>query len=202
LNTLARSAAELHAAFLTVLPRLQLHGHVYFRHRRPGRREEAVAGMVALAWKWFTRLTERGKDATAWPLALACFAARAVNHGRRLCSQEKSRDVLSPLAQQRHRFTVSPLPEPSSADDNLLVDALHDNTQTPPDEQAAFRLDFLAWRLTRSDRDRRVIDELMVGERTMDVAAKHGLTAGRVSQLRRDFYLDWHRFCGLDDPQA
>jgi hypothetical protein len=203
LNTLARSAAELHTAFLTILPRIQLHGHVYFRHRRPDRREEAVAEMVALAWKWFTRLAERGKDATAWPMALACFAARAVNHGRRLCGQEKSKDVLSPSAQQRHGFTVSPLPEPSSADDNLLVEALHDNTCTPPDEQAAFRLDFPAWRLTRSDRDRRVIDDLMVGERTMDVAAKRGLTAGRVSQLRRDFHEDWSRFCGLDErPQV
>jgi hypothetical protein len=39
----------------------------------------------------------------------------------------------------------------------------------------------------------------MVGERTLDVADKHGLTAGRVSQLRRDFYQDWARFCGLED---
>ena len=34
------------------------------------------------------------------------------------------------------------------------------------------------------------------GERTSEVARKHGLTAGRVSQLRRDFLEDWYRFCG------
>jgi hypothetical protein len=50
------------------------------------------------------------------------------------------------------------------------------------------RLDFLAWRLTRSDRDRRLLDDLMLGERTMDVADKHGLTAARISQLRRGFH--------------
>jgi hypothetical protein len=66
-------------------------------------------------------------------------------------------------------------------------------------EQVSFRIDFPAWRLTPSDRDRRLIDDLMLGERTLDVADKHGLTAGRVSQLRRDFKQDWDRFCALED---
>jgi hypothetical protein len=54
----------LHTAFLNILPRIQLHGDVYFRHRKPDRREEAVAEMIALAWRWFIRLAEQGKDAT------------------------------------------------------------------------------------------------------------------------------------------
>jgi len=73
---------------------------------------------------------------------------------------------------------------------------LRDNTQTPPDEQDAFRLDFPAWRLSRCERDRRLIDDLMIGERTKDVSRKHGLTQGRISQLRREFQEDWSRFCG------
>jgi hypothetical protein len=44
-----------------------------------------------------------------------------------------------------------------------------------------------------------VIDDLMIGERTMDVADKHGLTAARISQLRRDFYEDWTKFCRPDE---
>jgi hypothetical protein len=42
------------------------------------------------------------------------------------------------------------------------------------------------------------MDALMKGERTQDVASTYGLTAGRISQLRRDFHDDWCRFC--DDP--
>jgi hypothetical protein len=34
----------------------------------------------------------------------------------------------------------------------------------------------------------------MAGDRTMDVAAKHGLSPARVSQLR-EFLEDWTRFC-------
>ena len=51
-----------------------------------------------------------------------------------------------------------------------------------------------AWRVTRTDRDRRMIDDLMVGERTQDVSQKYGLSPGRISQLRREFHDDWQRF--------
>jgi hypothetical protein len=194
---------QLHAAFLTILPRIQLHGRVYFRHKKPEKRDEAIAEMVALAWKSFVNCARNGKNPLEFPMALARRAAQAVHNGRRLCGQEKIKDVLSPRAQQQHNFTVVSLPEGSSLNGNVFDEALIDNTQTPVPEQVSFRLDFPAWRLTRSDRDRRVIDDLMRGERTLDVADKHGLTAGRVSQLRRDFQQDWERFCGeTDEPQA
>ena len=54
--------------------------------------------------------------------------------------------------------------------------------------QAAFRLDFPAWLTTRTERDRRLAEDLMTGERTSDVSTKFGLTQGRISQLRRDFH--------------
>ena len=60
------------------------------------------------------------------------------------------------------------------------------------------RLDFPAWRATHAERDRRLLDDLMLGERTLDVAGKYGLSPGRVSQLRREFLADWRRY--LSEP--
>jgi len=191
----------LHAAFLALLPRLRLHARIYFRHVRcPVRREDAIAEAVALAWKWYVRLAHRGKDAGALVSALAGYAVRAVNSGRRLCGQEPAKDVLSPLAQRRHGFVIVPLPMHSTLLGNPFDEALHDNTQTPVPEQVSFRCDFPAWRRTRTDRDRRVIDPLMLGERTLDVARRFGLSPARVSQLRREFCGDWTAFCA-DVPE-
>ena len=192
--------ARLQAAFIAlILPKVLSHGRVYFRHIRcRHQQEELLAEMTGLCWKWHLRLAERGKDAARFPTALATFAARAVRSGRRACGQERGRDALSPSAQRRHGFLVSALPEVSTLSDNPLCEALADNTRTPPDEQCAFRLDFPAWRLTRAERDRRIIDELMAGERTLDVAGRHGLSPARVSQLRREFHTDWARFCGAE----
>ena len=196
------SPHALQAAFLVcVWPRVVTHGRVYFRHLRRADREEAIQEMVGLSWMWFVRLAGRGKDASRFPSALARYAARAVRSGRRACGQESGRDALSPSAQRRHGFLVSALPEVSTLSDNPLAEALHDNTQTPPDEQCAFRIDFPAWRATHAERDRRLLDDLMLGERTLAVAGRHGLSPGRVSQLRREFLADWRRFCD-EPPQA
>src|SRR5262245_60092421 len=102
---------HLHAAFLVVLPRIEAHGHVYFRHLKCShRKEEALAEMRALAWKWFLRLLQRGKNPSEFVSALAVYAAKAVNSGRRVCGVEKAKDVLSPVAQRRHGFAVESLP--------------------------------------------------------------------------------------------
>ena len=193
-------ATHLHARFLAMVPKIELHGRICFGHLRClHSRQETIAEMVALAWKWFVRLAELGKDASRFASALATFAARAVCSGRRVCGMDSGKDVLSPRAQQRHQFTTSTLRDFSSLDGNIFDEALHDNMQTPVLDQVAFRFDFPAWLLTRTDRDRRIVLDLMRGERTLEVSRKYGTTPGRISQLRRDFLEDWNRFCGEED---
>jgi hypothetical protein len=46
------SDAALHARFLKLLPRVQVHGRIFFRHIKCREtREECIAEMVALAWR-------------------------------------------------------------------------------------------------------------------------------------------------------
>jgi hypothetical protein len=181
---------QLQASFTErILPRLERHARIYFRRHR--HREEMVAETVALAWKWVVRLAERGKDATRFPLALATYAARAVRCGRRVIGQLKGKDVLSEQAQQRHGFYVSKLPDFSTESANPLAEALIDNTVTPPDDQAAFRIDFPAWVGTHSRRDRAIIRDAAQGERTMDLAARYRLAPSRISQLRGEWAEEW-----------
>src|SRR5262245_52258264 len=171
----AKTLEALDGKFLAILPRIELHARIYFRHVRcPNRKDDCIAEVVAVAWKWFRRLAERGKDATQFVSALARLAAKAVRSGRRLVGMLKAKDALNEQTQQRRSFRVSSLPNGTSLHGNIFDEALAENTISPVPEQVAFRLDFPAWRLSRSERDRRVIDELMRGERTLDVAKKHG----------------------------
>jgi hypothetical protein len=194
--TIPADARTLHAGFLALLPRIERHGRFCFRKVRcPHQRQECLAEMTALAWQWYVRLTLRGKDVTRFPSALAAYAAKAVRAGRRLCGQQKSGDVLSPRAQQRGGFTISRYPDCGGKCRNVLDDALKDNTRSPVDEQAAFRLDFPVWMRAYGGRKHRVIEDLMLGERTLDVAKKHRLSASSISQMRRQFHQDWISFC-------
>ena len=208
---LAPAALEqLHRQFLALLPHIELHARITFRSVRcPDRREDAVAETVALAWKWHVRLAERGKDVRQFPAAFAALAARAVRSGRRACGQEKSKDVLAPVAQRKHGFRVAYLPPSTrSPHEHLyadphgqaLLDAfeerLRDNTLTPVPDQVAFRIDFPAWLRTLTPRERRIIRAMTRNERTTDLSKEFEVSPGRISQMRQEFHADWLRFHG------
>lgn len=211
--TCLSASDPLHVAFLALLPRIESHARMYFRAEKcPGRKADRIAEVLGLAWRWYRRLVERGKDPSRFAVVLANFACRAVKCGRRVCGQEKPRDVLSPRAQQRHGFSVGSLPgSTATAHEHLFgkvhgqraLDAfeerLQDNRKTAILEQVVFRLDFPAWRKTRRQRDRRIIDHFIVGERTQDVSRKFHLSPSRVSQLRRQFHDDWSQY-GAEQP--
>jgi hypothetical protein len=194
----------LHAGFSTMLPRITLHGRIYFRHLRSAdAREEVIAEMVALCWLWFLRLARRGKDARRFVSALASYAARAVRSGRRLCGLERAKDVLSPVAQQHHGFAVTDLPAYSTLHGTPVEEALQDNTRSEVPDQVWFRIDFPTWLAGLGERDRRLVLDMAVGEWTKHLAARYGLSPGRVSQKRREFHDSWLLFHGeLPSPAA
>jgi hypothetical protein len=191
------SSADVTAAFLAVLPRLARVAAFHFRSVRcPDARADAVGETIALCWAWFARLADDGRHPHAFASALARFAALAVRSGRRLVGYEKAAEVLSPWVQTRHQFAVARL-EPTDATGGV-GEAVAANTVTPVPDQVQFRCDFPAWRNRLSATRRRVVDLLAVGHRTADVAEAVGVTAGRVSQLRRELAADYAAFCGGD----
>jgi hypothetical protein len=204
------TANSLQATFLALLPRIENHARMVFRHVRcPVTREERVAEVNALAWKCFCRLVERRKDVMKFPMAFAGLVARTVRYGRRLCGKERANDVMSPVAQRRHGFVVTSLPLSTRASlDDLYAsphgqemqdayeDRLKDNTRTPPPEQAAFRIDFRQWLKTLSARQRRILRAMSLNERTKDLSKRFSISPGRISQMRRDFKDGWQRFVG------
>ena len=194
----APSAVRLHAGFLKLLPRIESHARIHFRHVRcPGRRDDLVAEAVACAWKWYVRAVAVGKDPADFPAAFAFKAACHARAGRRLCRSDSARDALSPVAQCRHNFVTQTLPEfESGVEGNEVIDALRDNTVTPPADQAAFRIDFPGWLSRLPERKRRIVQSMALGLGTGELASRHKVSPARVSQLRRELHADWRRFHG------
>jgi hypothetical protein len=187
----------------SVLPRIEAHGRLYFRHVRcRHRKQELLAEMVGIGWRWFVRLVRRGKDVLKFVGRLAVYAARAINSGGRVCGRERARDAMSASTQRNRGFVVASLPECGDLLGGPLADALRDNTLSPVPDQVAFRLDFAAWRRTRTERDRRIIGSMLTGESTTRLARLFGVSQARISQLRREYCADWHAYCGEVTPQA
>jgi hypothetical protein len=189
--------AQAHTHFLARLPLVELHARFAFRHIVcPQERHDAVAEVVALVWKWYCRLLQRGKDPSAFVITLAHFAARHVKAGRRLCGNESSKDVMSRVARSRRGFRLERLKERGPYDEPEWQEALQDNLQTPVPDAAAFRIAFPEWLAAHGERDRRLIEEMAVGERGTRLARKYGVSQGRIAQKRREYRREWERFCG------
>jgi DNA-directed RNA polymerase specialized sigma24 family protein len=196
-------ASHLQASFLKVLPRIEQQARFAFRNYHcAADREDAVQETIAVAWAWYVRLAQRGKNPTDFVSTLACFAAIHVRCGRRLCGTEATQDALSPTARYRMGFCVQQLGQPKQLHTAVWEEALHDNTRSAPDQAAMFRIDFPKWLGTLGDRNRQIVADLLLGERTSAVAGKHALSPGRVAQLRREFHRGWQEFQGERLPVA
>jgi hypothetical protein len=206
--------AALHEHFLAILPCTETHARVTFRALRcPGRRADAIAETVAVAWCWFVRLQVQGKNVDEFVSALASYAARHVRSGRRLVCSEKAKDVLSYAAQHRHGFRVQPLAcstrhshetlygEPHGQDQvDVLEEQLRDNTRSAVSEQAAFRIDYPVWLHRLASRQRAIVADMTLAHSTGELASKHQVSPARISQMRREFHEDWRRFHGEPVP--
>ena len=183
-----------HAPFLAMLPTIRRQARRAFCGHSAHDREEAAAAVVALALTAYVRLFERGKPELAYATVLAEYAVRQYRAGRRLGCSLNCRDVASPTCQRRRGFAVQ-----SHGDWELTV--IEDRRATPA-ELAALRVDFGDWLVTLSPRDRKLVNVLATGEPTSAVASMFRVTAGRVSQLRRELFHSWRRFMGEAPPEA
>jgi hypothetical protein len=206
----------LQISFLALVPRIEKHAGFYFRDIQcADKRADRVAEAVALGWKWYRRLAERGKDASSFPTVFAALVARAVRSGLRVCGQERAKDIMSPVAQQRHGFRVETLPSTTRTDfetmyakprgqqiQDAFEERLQDNVTTPVPDQAIFRLNFRAWLRTLTARERRILRAMIRNERTKDLSCQFAVSRGRISQMSREFERGWTRFSGDVEDQT
>jgi hypothetical protein len=175
--------------FLSVLPAVQAHAQIKFRYLSATLREEAIQEATAAAWVSYRRLAAQNKLHVCYPSTLANFAVKHFHNGRHVGGhQDAAKDVMSPVAQRRHRTRCENESDYGEEGWKNLVVA--DRRTSIPD-LAAFRIDFAAWLTSMTRRDRRIIAALASGEGTQAAAQKFGLTPARISQLRRRFQKDW-----------
>jgi hypothetical protein len=191
-----------HAGFLALLPAIRAYVRHAFRYFPPEAREDAVQEALANALVAYARLVELGKADLAYASPLARHAVAHIRVGRQVGNRLNGRDVLSPYAQRQQKLTVERLDrydEQTQAWQEVLIE----DKRSTPAEIAASRIDFAAWLRTLSRRVRSIACVLARGETTRDTAQRFGVTAARISQLRRELAESWNHFQGqLHEPES
>jgi hypothetical protein len=184
--------------FLAVLPAVQTHASIQFGRLRPEAREEATAATVARAFVDYGHLAKRHRLAHAYAGTLASYAVRRVRAHRSVGGHQTAKDVLSPIAQKRHGFTLASL-SPWDAAEDTWREVVVESRRVSPADRAAFDLDFAQWLSRWPARHRRLINGLAASERVTDLAKRFRVSLGRISQLRRRYAASWQKFQGVDN---
>jgi uncharacterized protein YjhX (UPF0386 family) len=179
------------ASFVQMLPTIRRYARIAFRELAPEEREEAIQTVIASAAVAFAGLAQSGRAKLGYATPLARYGVRRYRSGRLTGSRDNAADVGSVKCRLRGCRT-----EPIDS----IAQSISDYRRASPAEMAALRIDFSQWYGSLSRRDQRVVHALAQGERTSAVAELCRLTAGRVSQLRRELHDSWQLFVGDAAP--
>jgi hypothetical protein len=193
------SGPTWHPVFLAMLPAVRRCARHAFRHLPPEAREEAIQNVVCNALVAFSRLADRGKIELAYPTVLARHGIAQHRCGRRVGTKLNVRDVTSPYCRAMKGIEVQRLDHYDDEEEAWKEILIEDGHATPAD-LAASRIDFPAWLDTLTRRDRKLALKLATGETTGKVANLFRVSAGRISQLRRELMASWLKFVGEPMP--
>jgi len=112
-----------------------------------------------------------------------------VKRGRPAAGKMNGKDVLSRYAEIGNRIRVD-------RSQGQWIDVLVFDKRAPILDLVAAKMDVGAWFATLSRRMKRIAKDLAFGCSTSEVAAKHGVTASRISQMRRSLAESWGEFQG------
>ena len=187
-----------HAAFEAMLPAIETQAQFAFRHLNPDARAEAIQETVCNCCQAYARLVELGKTDVAYPTVLARFGIRQTNEGRKVGGSLNVHDISSDYCQQRKDLLQERLDRHDSEED-AWAEILVEDKHAGPAETAIVRIDFATWLLYLPRRLRKIATFLASGETTTAAAKRFRVSQGRISQIRKELFLAWHRFQG-DEP--
>lgn len=168
------SLAVLQDSFTRYLPVMRRYARFAFQHLDADKREEAVSNTLALAWKHWHRLNERGRaDEPGILKAVVWYAIRQTKAGRTCFSANKPRDPLALRSYGKANF------EPWNPEDYV-------GRETPVPDAVSFRVDVPEFMDSLNERQRSLFVDLAQGMTTNDAASKYGVSPGRISQCRRE----------------
>jgi hypothetical protein len=195
-----KNIATRNEEYERILPQIRRQASIAFRDQSPERRDELVTEVIANTFVAFVRLIERGCGDLVYPTVLAKYAIKQVCEGRRVGGKLNIRDVSSEHAQRAKGIAVQSIDRYNQRNGEWLEVLVEDKSASPADVAATW-IDFAAWLRTLSSKQRRMATTLATGESTGAAAKITGVSAARVSQLRRELRFLWDVFQGQAESQ-
>jgi len=155
--------------------------------------QELIQDATASAAEMVEAMEKAGK--TPLPHSIAYYSIQRTKSGRRSYGDIRT-DVMSPGYQMDNEGSVCSMQEPVSDEEDLTVG---DTVACKGEDTATKVLRALDWQEflnTLDARKRRIVEELMLGYGTGEIARLFSVTAARIVQIKREIAQDIKEFMG------
>jgi hypothetical protein len=180
------SSHEWQDRFVEMLPEIERCLRLAFCQLASNAREDAMAESIAHCVLAYARLHEQGRADVCSPSSLAWYSSHQVKCGRPAVGRLNCKEPLSRYGRIRNDIRCD-------REAHWIETLVLDNRASVVDQVAA-KLDVRAWFATLTMRMKEIAKDLAFGGTTSEVARKHKLSVGRVSQLRRTLEHSWLAF--------
>ena len=170
------TTTDASTAFEDRLPEIDRLVASHFKHLDPDAREEAIQNSTVLAFRYWTRLVEKGKTGEDCFMAAIWWAISHTKLGRQGGGRAKSKAKCVMDYARRRKGDVA---IHGGLDLNLFV-----GRQSSVPDIVQFRIDTAAFLETLNERDREIARDLAAGMGTGEVAKERGVTPAAISQAR------------------
>ncbi len=187
--------------FLRLLPRIKRYAQFALRCLQGEAHEEALSEVIAQCLCAYRRLFERNQRERAYASVLVRYAVAMYYRGRRVGTADCSHDLYATQARQAAGFELRSLGTPLEQR-RAWMECLTDNRRTPVPDQVHFRIEFPRWLRMQTPRNRQIAERLAMGHSTAAVARRYKVSAGRISQIRRELHESWQAFTAERQPAA
>jgi hypothetical protein len=174
-------------SFLAMLPEIRQRLDLAFCRLNAEARDDAIEESVVHCLISYARLHERDRANSVTASSLAWYSSRQVKRGRTAVGRLNCNEPLSRYALIGHAIQAEPI-------QSEWIDVMATDKKASVVDQAIARIDVSAWFASLSRRLQKIARDLAFGFTTSEVAQKHGVTPGRISQLRRRLEESWMAF--------
>ena len=155
--------------------------------------EELVQDATASAAEMVEAMEQSGR--TPLPHSIAYYSIQRTKSGRRSYGDIRT-DVMSPGFQMDNDGSVCSMQEPAGDDEDLTIgDAIASKSEDTA-TKVLRQIDWEAFLETLDARKRRIVEELMMGFGTGDIARLFSISSARIVQLKREIAKDIREFMG------
>jgi hypothetical protein len=155
--------------------------------------EELIQDATASAAEMIESMEKSGREPL--PHSIAYYSIQRTKSGRRSYGDMRS-DVMSPGFQMDHEGSLCSMQDPTCDEDDLTVGDTIASKSEDMATKVLRKIDWDAFLDTLDARRRRIVEELMFGYGTGDIARLLAVTAPRIVQLKREIARKIKEFMG------